>query len=91
MAPKNKPDPEPADEEVIRFNAHLLYSNNVTLRSASAELGLPRPSELLNLMLEAHRMRSAQGETDPFLEEALTRYRQRKVDRREAARLARKS
>lgn len=88
MTAKKTPAKDQPGEEIIRFNAHLLHSNNLTLRTATAELGLSRPSDLLNLLLEAHRMREQDGKADQYFDEALERHRQRKIDRREAARAA---
>lgn len=68
--------------ETHRFNAHLQKSANMTMRTATVELRLSRPSDLLNLMLEAYAERAAAGEPDPFFEAALMRYRDRKVNRK---------
>lgn len=89
MASKKKPVTQPAEEEIIRFNAHLLHSNNITLRQVAAELSLSRPSDLLNLLLESYRVRVEDGESDEYFDDALERYKQRKIDRREATRLSR--
>lgn len=75
--------------ESYRFNAHLQKDPNMTLRTSTAELRLSRPSDLLNLLLEAHAARQAAGEKDPFFEDALLRYRDRKVNRKPVPRSAR--
>jgi hypothetical protein len=68
--------------ESYRFNAHLNKDANMTLRTATAELRLSRPSDLLNLLLEAHTARETAGDKDPYFEDALLRYRDRKINRK---------
>jgi len=68
--------------ETYRFNAHLQKAPNMTMRTETAELRLSRPSDLLNLLLEAYADRQAAGEKDPFFEDALMRYRDRKTNRK---------
>lgn len=78
---------EPEQEEAVethRFNAHLHKPANMTMRTATVELRLSRPSDLLNLMLEAYAEREAAGEKDPFFEDVLERYRARKAGRKQA-------
>jgi hypothetical protein len=75
--------------DIYRFNAHLQKAPNMTMRTETAELRLSRPSDFLNLLLEAHADRKAAGEKDPFFEDALLRYRDRKVNRKPVPRSAR--
>jgi len=75
--------------ETHRFNAHLQKSANMTMRTATVELRLSRPSDLLNLLLEAYAAREAAGEKDSFFESALMDYRDRKTNRKPVPRAQR--
>lgn len=93
--PSVRPSRQKVDQELeestesYRFNAHLQKEPNLTLRTSTAELRLSRPSDLLNLLLEAHAARIAAGEKDEYFEDALMRYRDRKTNRRPVPRSAR--